>query len=187
MKNGRSKIDQVRIFDFRPCLQSRRAGDEDTVKAMRAAPFGSLRWLVFPNNKGRLIGILGEARLSGEQAVLAPPIEHEISAFIGEWSVENFVAPVDPVDNWLAITRIFQLGQFRDDEVNQSLVIGRIDSALGLYAFEVDPNAGRRSEHFAAVGFGPAPIDAGERRVSHLALLHEFWERAWRAGSSAVK
>ena len=111
-----------------------------------------------------------------EEAVLAPPVEHEISAFIGEWTMENFVAAVDPVDNRLAIARIFQLGQFRNDEVNQGLVIGRIDGPLRLYAFEVDPNAGRRSEHFAAVGFGPAPIDAGESRVGHLGLLHELWK-----------
>src|SRR4029077_2692966 len=77
-------------------------------------------------------------------------------------------------DNWLAVARIFQVGQFRDDEANQSLIVRRIDGSLGLYAFEVDPNAGRRSEHFAAVGFGPAPIDARKRRVSQFALLPDL-------------
>ena len=62
---------------------------------------------MFPNDECRLVSILGKARLSREEAVLTPPIEHEVSAFIGKRTVKNFVAAVDSVDHWFASARIF--------------------------------------------------------------------------------
>src|SRR5450755_3526837 len=90
--------------------------------------------------------------------------------------MKDFVATVDTVDDRSAVARIFQLGQFRDDEGNQGVVIRRLHDALWFNPSEVDPDAGRRSEHLAAVGFRPAPIDAREGRVSHFALLPDLWK-----------
>jgi len=107
MEDGWSEVDKMRILDFRSSLEGWRAGNENVVETMRAILFGILRWAMFVNDKGGFIGIFGEARLGRKKAVLAPSIEHEISAFLGEGVMEDFVATIDSVYDRLAVARIF--------------------------------------------------------------------------------
>ena len=89
-----------------PLLKAGPRGDQDPVQPVRATPFGCLRWPMFPNDERRLIGIFGKARLSREKAVLAPPVEDKVSAFIGKRTVKDFVTAVDPVNDWFTCARI---------------------------------------------------------------------------------
>src|SRR5215831_10696037 len=162
MQKRWSNIDEPRVRDLGATSKSRSTGDHDSIESVRTTPFGYLRWPMFSNDKCRLTGIFGEARLSREKAVLTPPVKDKVSALSGKRAVKNFVAAVDPVNDWFAGARVLELGQFLDDKSNQSVVIFRIDDALRLHTFEIDPYTRRRSEHLATVGLGPAPVDAGE-------------------------
>jgi len=87
---------------------------------------------VLANDKSRLVGIFGKARLGGEETVFAPPIEDQIGSLVGEWTMQNFVAAVNAVDNRLAVTRILQFGQLRDDVIDQRVIVCQFDDALRL-------------------------------------------------------
>src|SRR3954464_10091442 len=100
MKKRRSNIDEPRVRDVGATSKSRPPGDHDSVQPVRATPFGCLRRPVFPNDERWLISIFGEARLSREKAVLTPPVEDKVSAFVGEGTVKDFVAAVDAVNDW---------------------------------------------------------------------------------------
>src|SRR5206468_3992050 len=162
MKKRRSDIDESCICDLRATFKARSTCDQDPIEPVRTTPFGCLRWPMFSNDKCRLTGVFGKARLTRKQAVLAPPIKDKVSALSGKRAMKNFVAAVDPINDWFAGARILELGQFLDDKSNQSVVISGIDDALRLHTFEIDPYTRRRSEHLATVGLGPAPVDARE-------------------------
>ena len=61
---------------------------------------------MFPNDERRLISIFGKARLSREKAVLTPPVEDKVSAFMGKRTVKDFVTAVDSVNDWFTRARI---------------------------------------------------------------------------------
>ena len=107
MKKRRSNIDEPRVRDLDATFKSRPTGDHDSMQPVRTTPFGCLRRPMFPNDECRLISIFGEARLSRKKAVLTPPVEDKVSAFMGERTVKDFVAAVDSVNDWFTRARIF--------------------------------------------------------------------------------
>src|ERR1700719_986330 len=100
---------------------------------MGTTPFRNLGRLVLSNDESGLIGIFRKAWLGREKAVFTPPLQHKLCTLAGERPMKNFVTAVDAVDDWLAVTRIFQLGQFFYDETNEGFVIGGVKHTLALF------------------------------------------------------
>ena len=106
MQKRWSNIDESRVRDLGATFKSRSTGDHDSIEPVRTTPFGFLRRAMFPNDERRLTCIFGEARLSREKTILTPPVEYKVSAFMGKWTVKDFVAAVDSVNDWFTCARI---------------------------------------------------------------------------------
>src|SRR5438094_8726499 len=115
MKKRRADIEDACICARRSTFKALSTSDQDPIESVRTTPFGCLRWPMFSNDKCRLTGVFGKARLTRKQAVLAPPIKDKVSALSGKRAVKNFVAAVDPVNDWFAAARILELGPFLED------------------------------------------------------------------------
>ena len=87
------------------------------------------------NDDGRFVPVLVKARLGREQAVFAPPVEHEVGTFAGKWAMEDLVAPIHAGDYRLASARIFELTQFLNDKVSQCFILRWFHDSGGFYPF----------------------------------------------------
>ena len=90
MKKSWCNIDEPRVRDLGATLKAGPPAITTPVQPVRTTPFGCLRRPMFPNDERRLITIFGKARLSRKKAVLTPPVEDKVSAFMWQTDRERF-------------------------------------------------------------------------------------------------
>src|SRR5947208_14735145 len=142
MEKRGSEVDQLCTFDLRPSLQGWSRGDENPVATMRAAPDRIFRWTMLLNDHRWLVAILGQTWRRREEAVLAPPVENEVSGLVGKRTLEELVASINAGNYRFTGPWIFKLQQFRHDKVSERAVLRWFHNATGLYSFPDNPDVG---------------------------------------------